>query len=262
MGGQFNLDLKHFAGNHPYVLTLILVLILVVIGLTGSAVIAVFKLSGETTQVPRILIEDTLRGLVAVLLLQRLGWWKAAGYTRPRRLSDLRLFWVPLVPVALNPLAGGGTDSLSNIVLFLIIALLVGFVEETYFRGLILHILAAQGVRRAAVVSAVLFGLVHSLNILVGWNPQYVLQQVLFATSVGFMYAALALRTGIIWPLVIIHAATDFAAFLITGGLLPPLSSPGRITALDIFVWLAFISYGVFLLARRRNEIPNDELNM
>jgi membrane protease YdiL (CAAX protease family) len=44
---------------------------------------------------------------------------------------------------------------------FLALALAVGFVEEVYFRGLMLRPLLARGTWRAVMVSTVLFGAMH-----------------------------------------------------------------------------------------------------
>jgi membrane protease YdiL (CAAX protease family) len=250
------MELKRLAGERPLIFTLILIGVLTVTSLIASLIIYLFRLSGEIVQVYRVFIEDIMRGVVAVLLLTRMDWWRAVGYN-PGHPADLKLFWLALVPVIINLTIGVRAAAFSNVILFLFIALLIGFVEETYFRGLMLHALVSQGVWRAAVITAVFFGLLHMLNIFAGWNPQYVFQQVLYATALGFMYAALAIRTGIIWPLVLTHAGTDFAAFLAVGNLQPPQSAPGGISAIDVFAWLIFIGYGVFLLARSRRDIDN-----
>lgn len=77
------------------------------------------------------------------------------------------------------------------------------------------------------------------------------------------MYAALATRTGVIWPLVLTHAATDFAAFLAVGTLAPPqavsATTPG-ISAVDVLAWIIFVGYGVFFLARRREDIDDTSI--
>jgi membrane protease YdiL (CAAX protease family) len=259
------MDLKHLAGERPYLFTLLLMAVLIVTGLFASLFIRLFMLSGEAVQVYRVLIEDFLRGGIAVVLFSRLGWWRPAGYRQLRRTRDLRLFWLALVPAVLNLLIGVRVIAFSDIVIFLFVALLVGFVEESYMRGLVLHALAPSGVWRAAIISAVLFGLLHFLNIAAGWNSAYVFQQVIYAGALGFMYAALAIRTGVIWPLVLTHAATDFAAFLAVGTLAPPQSAPGGfpgISAVDVLAWIIFTGYGVFLLARRRKDIGDTSLTL
>jgi uncharacterized protein len=248
-------DLKRLAGERPYLFTGILMAVLIVTGLIGNLLTPLLKLPEESGQVYRVFITDTVRGGIAVVLLNRFGSWRAAGFRPLRRGGDLLMFLLPLVPAVLNLLIGVRVTAVSDALLFLIIALLVGFVEEAYFRGLMLQALVVDGVWRAAIISAVLFGLLHFMNIAAGWNPAYVLQQVLYAGALGFMYAALAIRTGVIWPLVLTHAATDFAAFIAVGKLEPPQGNPSGISAVDVLAWGIFVGYGVLLLATRRKDM-------
>ncbi len=91
---------------------------------------------------------------------------------------------------------------------------LIGFVEEVFFRGLILRAIAPRGLWKAAIISSIVFGLLHSLNPLAGANPLDTLLQLGYTLAIGFGFAAVALRTRVIWPLVLIHGLIDFASFL------------------------------------------------
>lgn len=252
------MNFKRLAGTMPYLFALFLMAVLIGTSLVASLLIFLFNLSGETVQVYRVLIEDILRGGIAVLLLSRLGWWQLVGYTLERP-ANLRLFWLPLVPAVMNLIPGIRVIAFSDFFLFLIIALLVGFVEESYFRGLMLRAFASRGAWRTAIITAVFFGLLHTLNIFADWNTAYVFQQVIYATAIGFMYAALAIRTGVIWPLILAHAATDFTAFLAVGTLAPPSASVSyeALSIIDILILFVFIGYGIFLLAPRQRDADN-----
>lgn len=172
------MDLERLAAR-PYLFTFFLMVVLILTGIFASLLISLLNFPGENVQIYRVLIEDTLRGSIAIALLSRLGWWRSSGYKPLERNRDLLLFWLALVPAVINLLLGVHATSLSNIFLFLFIALLVGFVEESYFRGLALHALESEGPWRAAIISAVLFGLLHFLNLAAGWNTAYVVQQVM-----------------------------------------------------------------------------------
>jgi membrane protease YdiL (CAAX protease family) len=249
------MDFKRLAGTMPYIFTLFLLAVLVGTSLLASLIIVIFNLSGETVQVYRVLIEDIVRAGVAVYLLSRLGWWRLAGYTNERP-ADLKLFWLPLLPAVMNLASGVRTVSFQDALLFLFIALLVGFVEETYFRGLMLRAFASRGAWRAAIITAVCFGLLHTLNVFANWNTAYVIQQVIYAAAIGFMYAALAIRTGTIWPLIVVHAATDFTAFLAVGTLAPPSTAAVNevLSITDILILFGYVIYGIFLLAGRQRS--------
>lgn len=133
-------------------------------------------------------------------------------------------------------------------------AVLSGFVEEILFRGLILHALLPTGIWRAALLSAALFGGMHMLNALSFPSPAYALLQVGYAAAIGFTYAALVIRTGAIWPLILAHFLTNFAGFLAVGG----AGSDGPVAVREFAFAAAYIilfgAYGVFLLRVGRAE--------
>lgn len=91
----------------------------------------------------------------------------------------------------------------------LILAILAGGVvapiaEEIFFRGyLFAGLYRLLGLRRAAVLSAVLFALAHILP--TSWPPIFVL---------GMSFALLYEQTGSIWPCVIVHSAMNILALL------------------------------------------------
>lgn len=77
-------------------------------------------------------------------------------------------------------------------------AILPGLVEETVFRGWILGALRPFGERRALLLSALIFGLMHGN-----------LTQVPFAFLLGMLFGFLYLRTGRLWIGMVIHALNN-----------------------------------------------------
>ena len=130
---------------------------------------------------------------------------------------------------------------------------LIGFVEEVFFRGLILRAIAPRGLWKAAIISSIVFGLLHSLNLLAGANPLDTLLQLGYTLAIGFGFAAVGLRTRVIWPLVIIHGLIDFASFLVSNG-----TGTRSVTTMDMaitaFYIVAFTCYGVFMMQTRRQR--------
>ena len=102
----------------------------------------------------------------------------------------------------LLPLFGGGIGGL-------LLALFTGgivapFAEEVFFRGFVFAGLYQHlGLRRALVLNAVLFALVHILP--TSWPPIFVL---------GVLFTLLYERTGSIWPAVAVHGAMNSLSFL------------------------------------------------
>lgn len=87
--------------------------------------------------------------------------------------------------------AAGWLPLLLNLVMY---AVLPALVEELVFRGWFLAALQPGGERRALVLSALLFGLAHGN-----------LTQMPFAFLLGLLFGWLYLRTGRLWPSVIVH---------------------------------------------------------
>ena len=239
--------------RHPYLFTFLIVSVILVVTAAAGAAAA---LSGLPTSGFELGAEVIL-AVLAALGLSRLHVWREVGFRPLARARDLRLYWVPLFPVL--PVLAGAVSGLTRIGLaqlwvHLALAVLTGFVEEVVFRGLILRSLAARGALRAAIVSSVLFGLMHGVNVLYGADPAATLLQVGYATAVGFSFAAVALRTGVIWPLIIIHGLTNAAGFVTAGGTIS-----GGVTSADVLVSalsiVGFTVYGVIVLRTAESPI-------
>jgi membrane protease YdiL (CAAX protease family) len=121
----------------------------------------------------------------------------------------LSLFGLSTQPDLLS-LFGGGIGGL-------LLALFTGGIiapiaEEVFFRGFIFAGLYRHlGLRRAVVLSAALFALVHILP--TSWPPIFLL---------GVVFALLYDSTGSIWPAVALHGAVNSISFLVlywVGGL-------------------------------------------
>ena len=69
---------------------------------------------------------------------------------------------------------------------------------------------------KATVLSGVLFGAVHVVN-LIGSAPLGVVVQMTVASVLGMLLAAIYFRTGNLWVTIIIHAYMDYASLLNTG---------------------------------------------
>lgn len=80
-----------------------------------------------------------------------------------------------------------------------------GVCEEFIFRGLILRTFQRQWNRAAAVfLPSVLFALLHTVNLRLGWVDFLLLLAA--GTAVGVMFSLIALQSGSIWPGAVVHA--------------------------------------------------------
>ena len=94
----------------------------------------------------------------------------------------------------------------------------------------------------AAAVTGALFGLQHlSLLATTGRDPTDILLNVLLSATAGFALASYQLRFAWIWPLMLLHATSDFTAIHAT------VDAP---IAWYVTIHLAFVAFGVLLLRR------------
>jgi membrane protease YdiL (CAAX protease family) len=78
--------------------------------------------------------------------------------------------------------------------------------EEVAFRGVILSLFLTHYPKpAAAVISALSFGIIHLANLASGREVAWVLGQALWATILGLFYGVLVLKSGSLWPAMLVH---------------------------------------------------------
>lgn len=98
-------------------------------------------------------------------------------------------------------------------------ALAAAVVEETIYRAIPIAI--GMGFMKTekrpyilTIVTAVIFGLIHMMNLLGGGSVGMTVLQVTYAAVFGLFYAGLFLRTGTVLPCIILHFLTDYVAYV------------------------------------------------
>lgn len=206
-----------FTGRHP-VLAVVLIEVMLFLALFSAG--AYLSISGITDQSP---VPYAFVPLAALLLLYLLTGKRYTRYgfrslrSIPRR--EL-LFYLPLAAdvflVVTNGLANGFREvSALQWTGLLGLALLVAFVEETVYRGLILNILLQKGIRAAVLTSSLLFSLTHLLNLMGGQSMAATLLQLAYALLVGLSLALLYVRHKSLLPLITFHFLHNFTQFLV-----------------------------------------------
>ena len=180
---------------------------------------------------------------------------------RGRLLGPVRFVQVYLIALALLYLTNLITLALTNLVGLLrgqpvenpvdqlagypvILTTLLGCViapiaEEIMFRGLLLNRLRPYGEKFAVIASALCFGLFHGN-----------LNQVFYAFAIGLVFGYVALRTGRLWQVMLLHAMVNSISVLILP-LLEPFGAAGE-TVLGLLVLGAIILGVVFLVVLAR----------
>lgn len=235
-----------FAERHPYWFVAILEIVTIAAYLLVGTVAHFTQLSNNWLYGSASL----LLSVVAAILLSKLGWWNVVGFRAPNQPRDLWYFMLPLLPALITLIVGIEVTSLVLLAEFFVITLLIGFAEEAIFRGLMLHALKSHGFWRAAMITALLFGLSHALNALGGKSMEETAAQIFYAVAFGFAFAALVLKKGILWPLVIVHFLIDFASFLQR----PDFSiAPAWNVLLVVGLALLFATYGLFVMLQKNS---------
>lgn len=129
----------------------------------------------------------------------------------------------------------------SNIFVQAIYTVILGpLMEEYIFRKVLLNKVRRFGDLPAILISAVAFGLTH-LN----------LSQFIYGTTLGVLFAYIALRTNTIKYTIIIHMLLNFI-----GSVLAPLSIGNRGAEALLFLWLvASIIFGITIFRRSKKGI-------
>ncbi len=174
-----------------------------------------------------------------------------------RPTSDwARLAW-PLVAASLPFLLFGYNLDSASVVPVLVVGLpLIALNEELFFRGVLLGLLQPSGLRSAVIWSSVAFGASHLANLVAGVYPPFVAMQVAATTAGGVALAAIRIRTGSLWPCLVVHLLIDLIAVSTLTG--PATSSPLLLPIL--FGWLAanlaLWRYGWHLIAAQAGNEP------
>ncbi len=123
------------------------------------------------------------------------------------KLSEY-LWFAPLILLLTVNLWHGVRMNFSPLETALYIAsmLLVGFLEEVIFRGLLFKAMCPGGIKSAFIVSSLTFGIGHIVNLLNGAQFLPTLLQVCYAVAIGFLFTLLFHKGKSLWPCIITHS--------------------------------------------------------
>lgn len=196
--------------------------------------------------------------LVAVIAV---AGWRDLKFEAPKPWGSLRIMWFPaLYIIALLSIAGVlGFPPLGLMLMILLSTAFVGLSEETMFRGILFQALRTRVRLWPAIIwSSVLFGSVHILNTATTGEFLAALLQAMTATLSGFVFIALLVRTGSIWPPIIYHMLWDFGTVSVAAssgaGSQPPSGDGiGLSFLLPLILVMPGFLYGLYLLRNVRN---------
>jgi len=155
-----------------------------------------------------------------------------------------------------------------TICLFSLSYLMIGFVEEVIFRGVIFNALknkygdSGQGLFGAVLLSSAVFGLSHFMNFIYGAPLAPTLMQVLTTALTGVLLCAIYIRSGNLLAVIVFHALIDlilnFKGILtLTDIPVPTQTEPPELSILigaavfSIVIEVIFVLYGLFLIRKQ-----------
>lgn len=139
----------------------------------------------------------------------------------------------------------------------------VGIAEEVATRGAAVKMLRDSGhtERFVAVVSSLLFALMHLVNLFAGMDLRTVAFTVLYTFGFGMcMYLTMRV-TGTIWAAIVLHGLTDPTTVLSTGGLDTAVNDTGDGTfaLVAILATFALIAFGPVAALLVRGKVGDRE---
>ncbi|PZE35947.1 CPBP family intramembrane metalloprotease [Curtobacterium sp. MCSS17_006] len=163
-------------------------------------------------------------GLLTLLFVRSLGWGREVFGRQPVRGRGWMWIAVALlvVPILIRVAATSWSSySVSVVFAVFFLGLCIGFAEELIARGVAVNLLRRghHTERTVALLSSLLFGLMHAANAIGGTAVQTVAVTVLYTFGIGTMFYLSMRVTGSIVPAMLLHAATDPTTILATGGI-------------------------------------------
>jgi membrane protease YdiL (CAAX protease family) len=257
-------SIQRFATEHPLPFVVATPVIWMM-----TAGMAAYLAAGVLQLPPTHELPQSLGTLVAtgclVLMMWRWEWLRAAGVTA---LGSGRLWLVTTGLTILLVMAyqfafldgivmGFSTVSARTEALAILRSCaVVGFVEETLFRGFLLYALVRvwgdtrRGLLAAVTLQALLFGLPHILQVFAGNPLDDTLMTMLNCFVSGLWYGALVLLGSSIWPAVLIHAATN-ASVQVGAASLTGFDPSATDYALATLAELPMVVVGLWVLLRK-----------
>lgn len=242
-----------FSQTHP-IWSVVIIEVLLLLAVFAAGAYTTIK---ELTYTAPVLISFVPIALVLILYFTVKKKWGFLGFRSLSSISaDQWIYYAPLVVVLVTiSLKGFQSISVSEVLFFLFFTLLVAFVEESIYRGLILKTLLAKGAKTAVITSSILFSITHLLNALSGLDMTQLLLQLVYALLIGFVLALLMLKNSNIIPLVLFHFLHNLIQYV--GN-----DNSSDFIGYDLFILLVLAAQCVWLALSFRKpsiSIPSDQ---
>lgn len=166
-----------------------------------------------------IIFAEIIMTIITIFIAKKYFGWEKVGF---KKINTKGLMWFTphlliigwgstLWIIRLFSIAPSLTSSQWLFIFTVCITtMLVGFSEEVMFRGIVLNAFKSTGsTRKAIIVSAAFFSLLHGVNVFGGVPLKSIHIQLINTFIMGLCFAPLAIKTQNLWPLIIFHWLWD-----------------------------------------------------
>ena len=233
------------APSIPVAIGVFVAYVIAFIGLSATSGIAYDQWFATGGNAFRSAVLPLIAGSLVLILF---AWWARWDFVfrDPVKLGMSAILWIPVVLFGLGiigHLIGVHWAAVPTDLLLAIVAagVLVGFAEETLFRGIILRSLRTDNRAEAWVVliSSLWFGFFHLTNVLNGSPLGGVIVQCLMASMVGATLYLFRRFSGLLVVGMIAHGLWDMSTFL-------PATESGVVT--NFGIQAAVVLFGLIAL--------------
>lgn len=169
------------------------------------------------------------------------------GICRPALPPSRMLCYLPLILLCSCNLWNGVTLNLSiaESLFYVGSMICVGWLEELIFRGFLFKAMAETGLRSAAIVSSLTFGIGHIINLFNGSGAELLsnLCQVVYAIAIGLLFVLIFLRTGSLWPCILTHSIVN--ALSVFANI--PTRTPAQTVTMAVIITAISLGYAFWL---------------
>ncbi|MNO19778.1 CAAX amino terminal protease self- immunity [compost metagenome] len=241
-----------FSQKHP-VWTVVIIEVLLLLAVSAAGTYATIK---ELSYTAPVLLSFIPIALVLILYFTVKNKWSDLGFRSLNTLSSGNwIYYVPLVVILITISFKGFREiSTSEVVYFIFFTLLVAFVEESIYRGLIFKTLLTKGATTAVITSSILFSITHLLNALSSTDMKQIVLQLVYALLIGFVLSLLMLKNNNIVPLILFHFIHNLIQFV--GN-----DNTNEYMGIDLFILLVLAAHGIWLALSFRKPTLSSNLN-
>lgn len=156
---------------------------------------------------------DIILSLYLLLFIKSDGLNKYYGLCKPEYPAARFLYYLPLIALASVNIWFGVQINMpvADTICYVGSMLLVGFLEELVFRGLLFNAMCNDNVKTAIIVTSILFGIGHIVNLFNGRGMELIanIYQVVYAAAIGFLFVTIFHKGGSLWPCIITHSVVN-----------------------------------------------------